>query len=205
MPPKPERRPELIRPDPERWRVFLAIELPEAVRTALQAPIDGLRALGDSLRVNSVERIHLTLHFLGHLPVEDVDALQPAVKRAVGEEPRMRLVARGVGAFPNFNRAQVLWAGIAGEDVPRLTGLQRALGEALRGAGIVPENDERFHPHLTLARVRRPIRGQALAAWQRQWLEIEFGVIPVPAVSLIRSQLGSGPPRYSQLASFSLQ
>jgi 2'-5' RNA ligase len=195
-------------PEPERWRVFFAIELPAAVRGALQPAIDDLGTLQSSLGLNAVERIHLTLHFLGHLPVPDIERLTPRVARAVAQHHRMRLSVHGVGAFPSFGRPQVLWAGVAGDDLTGLTGLQRALGQALASAGIPLEQKEPFHPHLTLARVRRPIRGagrKRLADWKAHWQDVEFGKLPVRDVRLMRSQLGAGPPRYSVLQTFSLQ
>jgi 2'-5' RNA ligase len=105
-----------------------------------------------------------------------------------------------------MGRAQVLWAGIGGADLAQLTGLQVGVSEVLRTAGIALE--DRFHPHLTLARVRRPIRGPSrklLADWHSRWREASFGEIDVTDVRLIRSQLGSGPARYTTVATFSLQ
>jgi 2'-5' RNA ligase len=192
--------------DGERWRVFLAIELPEPVRSRLREPIDGLEPLRDSLRANAVERIHLTLHFLGHIPAADVEALTPTLNDVVATDSPMELSAQGVGAFPNLGRAQVLWAGIGGPDLARLTTLQADLGSALRVAGLAVE--DRFHPHLTLARVRRPIRGPAgrlLQEWHARWRDASFGEFTVRDVRLMRSQLGAGPPRYSAIRTFSLQ
>jgi 2'-5' RNA ligase len=68
--------------------------------------------------------------------------------------------------------------------------------------------DRQFHPHLTLARVRRPIRGPArkpFRDWQQRWGGADFGTIPVDTATLFRSELGGGPPRYSVLANFELQ
>jgi RNA 2',3'-cyclic 3'-phosphodiesterase len=190
----------------ERWRVFLAIELPDAVRAQLQRPIDGLAPLEEWLRPNAVERIHLTLHFLGHIPVTEVERLTQSLAEVVGRHRALALSAHGVGAFPNIGRAQVLWAGIGGADLAQLTGLQAQLGAALKTAGMALE--DRFHPHLTLARVRRPIRGpgrKLLTEWHARWREAEFGEFRAGEVRLMRSQLGAGPPRYSPVATFSLQ
>ena len=192
--------------EPERWRVFLAIDLPGAVRARLQGPLDDLLPLADFLRVNPVERMHLTLHFLGHLPVADIDRLPARLAPVVARHPSFQVAAQGVGTFPNLGRAQVLWAGIVGAELPRLMTLQSQLGTTLRDAGLTGE--DRFHPHLTLARVRRPLRGaqrKLLTEWQARWHEPKLGDIPVNEVRLIRSQLGSGPPRYTTLSTFELQ
>ena len=189
----------------ERWRVFLAIEVPDAVREALRGPVAALQPLSGSMRINSVERMHLTLHFLGHLPRTDVEALQSALAPVVARHQRFRLAAQGVGAFPGLGRPRVLWAGVSGSDLPQLTALQTELGAALRESDL--PIDDRFHPHLTLARARRPPRDEErklLRDWSARWRTEAFGDLPVDSVELIRSQLGAGPPRYTTLATFPL-
>ncbi len=116
-------------------------------------------------------------------------------------------MAQGVGAFPAITRPRVLWAGITGADLPRLKALQAELGGALRTAGVTVDG-ERFHPHLTLGRVRRPLRAPeraVLREWSTRWDAATFGEVPVDRVRLMRSQLGGGPPRYTTLTTFDLQ
>ncbi len=190
----------------ERWRVFLAIEVPDAVREGLKEPLSALRPLSESLRINPVERMHLTLHFLGHLPRTDVEHLPQALAPVVSRHQCFCLAAQGVGAFPGIGRPRVVWAGIAGADLPRLIALQAELGGGLRAAGVTVE--DRFSAHLTLARVRRPLRAPertALRDWSARWGAASFGDVPVDQVRLMRSQLGGGPARYTTLATFDLQ
>jgi RNA 2',3'-cyclic 3'-phosphodiesterase len=190
----------------ERWRVFLAIEVPGAVREALTGPLNALQPLHEAIRINLTERMHLTLHFLGHLPRADVEQLQSALAPVVARHRRFRLVAQGVGAFPEIRRPRVLWAGIGGADLPKLIALQADMGDALRTAGLTLE--DRFHPHLTLARVHRPLKAperDLLRDWSSAWGPAAFGDIPVEEVRLMRSQLGGGPPKYTTVATFDLQ
>ena len=191
----------------ERWRVFLAIEIPDAVRHKLTSPLEALQQLHESIRINPVERMHLTLHFLGHLPRPLVEQLAPPLGAVVVRQHRFGVLAQGVGAFPTINRPRVLWAGIAGAELPALTALQTELGNALRTAGVTLEG-ERFHPHLTLGRVRRPLKPPerpVLREWTSRWGAVAFGEVPVDRVRLMRSQLGGGPPRYTTLTTFDLQ
>jgi len=192
--------------EPERWRVFLAIEVPEAVREALTGPLNALQPLHEAIRINPVERMHLTLHFLGHLPRSDVEQLEAALAPAVLRHRCFRLAAEGVGAFPDIRRPRVVWAGIGGADLPKLIALQADLGDALRNAGVAVE--DRFHAHLTLGRVRRPLRAQErtiLGDWSARWGSTLFGDTPVDRIRLMRSQLGGGPPKYTTVATFDLQ
>jgi 2'-5' RNA ligase len=191
----------------ERWRVFLAIEIPDGVRDALTEPLEALQPLHEWIRINPVDRMHLTLHFLGQLPRPTVEQLQPALAAVVSRHQPFRVTAHGVGAFPALARPRVIWAGITGADLPRLTALQAELGNALRTAGLTVEG-ERFHPHLTIGRVRRPLKGPergVLGGWSTRWVAATFGEVPVDRVQLLRSQLGGGPPRYTTLATFDLQ
>jgi len=191
----------------ERWRVFLAIEIPDAVRQALSEPLEALQPLHESIRINPTEQMHLTLHFLGHLPRPVVEALPSDLAGVVSRDHRFGLMAQGVGAFPAITRPRVLWAGITGADLPRLKALQAELGGALRTAGVTVDG-ERFHPHLTLGRVRRPLRAPeraVLREWSTRWDAATFGEVPVDRVRLMRSQLGGGPPRYTTLTTFDLQ
>jgi 2'-5' RNA ligase len=193
--------------EPERWRVFLAIEVPDAVREALTGPLEALLPLHESIRINPTDRMHLTLHFLGHLPRPVVELLPPALAPVVVRHHRFRLTAQGVGAFPALARPRVLWAAISGADLPRLNALQAELGDALRTAGLTVEGN-RFHPHLTLGRVRRPLKAPERAGlrdWSVRWGSAGFGEVPVNTVRLMRSQLGGGPPRYTTLTTFDLQ
>jgi RNA 2',3'-cyclic 3'-phosphodiesterase len=193
--------------DVERWRVFVAIEIPDHVRQALTDPLEALQPLHESIRVNPTDRMHLTLHFLGHLPRPVVEQLPSALADVVSRHQRFRLTAQGLGAFPALARPRVLWAGITGADLPRLNTLRAELGDALRTTGLTIEA-ERFHPHLTLGRVRRPLKGPErtlLREWSARWVAVTFGEVPVEQVRLMRSQLGGGPPRYTTLATFDLQ
>lgn len=190
----------------DRWRVFVAIDVPDPVRETLKEPLNALDSLHGSLRTSTVERMHLTLHFLGHLPRTDVEHLPTALAPVVSRHRRFHLSAEGVGAFPGIGRPRVVWAGIAGIELPRLVALQRELGDGLRRAGVTVE--DRFHAHLTLARARRPLRAaerSALRDWSARWESASFGDVPVDQVRLMRSQLGGGPARYTTLATFDLQ
>jgi 2'-5' RNA ligase len=192
--------------DVPRWRVFIAVTIPPEVRAELQRPVEALQPLGEATRINRVDRIHLTLHFLGHRPVAEVEQLSTRLGAATFARRRLAVAARGVGAFPSWKRPNVLWAGITGDELPQLVALQAELGAELARAGIPLE--DRFHPHLTLARVRARLVGQRrrlLDEWAAAWRDADLGEIPVDAVYLMRSELGAGPPRYSTLASFPLK
>ena len=75
--------------------------------------------------------------------------------------PPSRSPLAGGGAFPDPARAKVLFAGVetseAGQELPRLATGARA---AATKAGCEADGG-RFHPHVTLARIGRPVRPPA--------------------------------------------
>ena len=193
-------------PHDEVVRLFVAVELPEEAQEALGELSQGLRGLGiRGLRTADPRGIHLTLKFLGDVPVVQVDPIIEALVPAVGLSP-FTLEMRGVGCFPNLQRPRVLWVGVEGE-VERLLALQSAVEEALRPLGF-PAEGRPFSPHLTLARLREGVTpqerrraGEALA--RISWRE---GItIPVNAVSLMRSTLLPEGAQHTRLHLESLQ
>ncbi|MEP7151900.1 MAG: 2'-5' RNA ligase family protein, partial [Nitrospira sp.] len=71
-------------------RAFLAIEMPQDVRSALVTIQQDLkrqleRTVGGQVRISWVRpaSMHLTLRFLGDMPDESIDPLQVAIQQAV--------------------------------------------------------------------------------------------------------------------------
>jgi 2'-5' RNA ligase len=192
---------------PERWRVFLAVELPAAVMTSLMTAMDALAPLSEVVRTSPPEGIHLTLHFLGHLELDRVDAIHQAVEPVIAAQARFGVEVEGLGAFPSMTRPRVVWAGLGGADRGHLLTLQSETGKALRAAGFELE-DRAYAPHLTLGRVRRPPNAaerRALQGWQAGAGQAVGGRVPVEAASLIRSELGFRPTRYTTLRVYPLK
>ena len=166
-------------------RVFIAVNLPEAVRQGLE----GLLAKIDAKKARPVERqnLHVTLKFLGYLPPQKVEETKEQLK-ALAEFRKFDAELQGVGEFGG----RVLWVGMT-KGAEELRQLSAKLDEAL---GIT---DERFHPHVTLARNK-----ELNAAEIRQLLD-ELGKVAGPwtftvqSIDLMESRLSSKGPTYGLL------
>ena len=116
----------------EKYRLFVAIHVPDAVKARLVESQRELKtAAGDSVRWTSPEQLHLTLLFLGNVEVSELGNLQRAFENASREGERMRLSLEGLGCFPNARRPRVIWAGVQG-DVDKLKALQMELQKRLQ-------------------------------------------------------------------------
>ncbi len=184
----------------------MAIELPDELKQELVRLVDRLRADGPSIvRWVDPANIHLTLKFLDDVATERIDAVMAALSAAVGDFAPFRLVAGGLGVFPNPTRVRVVWVAVSGE-TGRLQALQGAVEEALKDQGFLGES-RFFRPHLTLARVRDRARYDERQAIGRLVAAGEFTAltkIDVDAVHLVRSRLDPGGAVYSRIGSVRL-
>lgn len=191
---------------PDHVRLFVACEVPEDVKEAIGTVIEELRQKsGNDVRWIRPDGVHVTLKFLGEVPVKKLPAIKLAIQEAVVGHQPFELEFSTIGTFGGREGLRIMWAGIAG-DVLRLEALVRAVNAALKVVGFEPERRP-FRPHLTLGRVRDEIGTR-----RRAQIEVEVGKTDVPPttwrtahVSLMRSRLTSQGAVYDVLATFPLR
>ena len=182
---------------PNPVRVFLAIELSDAVRDELTRAQRPLKAL--PVRVSWVrpENLHLTVLFLGEIVPSRVATVATILDDACAAHPPFSFEVTGLGTFGSPRRPRVIWAGVP--DPPdALRGLQQALRTDLRVAGIDVEI-RAFRPHLTLGRVRGPQGEPQLTSAVASANNTRFGEVSVQRVQVMQSQLDASGARYAIL------
>lgn len=137
-------------------RLFVALELPEDVKRSLE-PMT--RGLGD-VRWVPPDQQHLTLRFIGELDNGRLNDVAEALAMVPGTPFELRL--GGIGHFPPRGEPRVLWVGV--EKSQELARLKRRIDHALEQAGVPPEG-RKFAPHVTLARIKRPLSRDRLATY----------------------------------------
>ena len=193
----------------ETWRLFVAIEPPAPVLEAVARVQDDLKRLFPERAVRWVkpEGVHLTLKFLGNVPLSQIDSLKAALAEATSGSGHRRfdLGVEGLGCFPSIRRPRVIWLGLTG-DLDSLRALQADVEKYIAPLGYPTEKRE-FRPHLTLARASRGASRDAIAAVGRIVEKTDVGYLAdwhVGEVSLMRSQLKPGGAVYTQLGAFEL-
>lgn len=187
----------------EMWRVFVAIELPRDVRARLGEHIKVVRDSIPEARASwsREDNLHLTLKFLGDVPVTNVERLSTAASIAATKVEPFEIVVEGCGSFPPRGQPRVLWIGI---DDPsgKLSELYRGLDDECASVGFARE-PRPFHPHLTIARIRKPHGPRQLAHLHK---EIGFNreVVGVSEISVIRSELRSEGSKHTVISRHSL-
>lgn len=134
---------------PATIRVFIALAPPDDAKDELARALAPAYAAYPGMRWNRIEDWHITLAFLGELPVTVVPRLRAPLAELAAERRPLELSLRGGGQFDS----RVLWSGIAG-DVPGLHRLADDVRGLVKEAGIAYEGRP-LRPHLTLARARR--------------------------------------------------
>jgi 2'-5' RNA ligase len=178
------------------WRIFCAIELPATVRELVLRHIADLKAAVPDAHASwgREANLHLTLKFLGEVPQSSVQDFSNAVSRAVAEVKPFSIRLEQTGAFPKHGQPRVLWIGI-NDPTSKLGELHARLEEESAQAGFAKEARP-FHPHLTVARLRKPEHARTLAVAHKQ-LEFEPVVIAVAELLVIRSELSSEGSKYT--------
>ncbi len=128
-------------------RLFLALALPDALRSALAA----LRSDIPGARWVPAPNLHATLHFLGEVQAETAEALASEV-HGLAFAP-VPLAPAGLAAFPSPRRPRVLVVKLASN--PSFEALHAATAAAIARRGFVPEARP-FRPHVTVARLKNP-------------------------------------------------
>jgi len=178
-------------------RVFIGIDIDEAVRQKLVAAQEQLQATGAQLKLVEPPNVHVTMKFLGEVPEDKIGAIAEALRKAAAATGQFDIGVKGIGVFPNLRYIRVVWAGVA-EGRDEVIGLQQGIDRELGPLGFRPERD--FVPHLTIARVKTAKQKERLAAFIKEMAGTEFGTTRAQAVELKQSTLTQKGPIYTTLA-----
>ena len=100
----------------EQVRSFIAIELPREIKAELASLEERLKARRHPfVKWVDPEGIHVTLKFLGSIALATVPQIIEAIAERAQRMSPFFLQIGGLGAFPNWQRPQVVWVGIGGE------------------------------------------------------------------------------------------
>jgi len=186
-------------------RAFIAIELPREVQIRLAEIIEQFSSQGiRCVRWVAPNNIHLTLQFLGEVPLTTLNALKIALQPVAGSQEPFAINIRGIGAFPNIRHPRVIWAGL--QAPANLMTLQTLISRTIQQIGI-PVEDRPFSPHLTLGRIKRDATPVDLTTLSSALENLSVGSLAnvrAQSVTLFRSDLSSQGPTYTALGHFHL-
>ena len=187
-------------------RTFIALEMDESLQGLLGDIIRKMAQELPNLRWVDPVGIHLTLAFLGELNDEQLEEVMAAAEDAAHRASPFSYRLSGLGVFGSPRQPRVIWVGIE-ESSGRLVRLHRILNKELERRGF--EVDTRpFSPHLTLSRVKAPLKPDEQQRLQRLLASLQIAKSsPLPHVqhlNVMKSELSRTGAKYTCLREFNL-
>ena len=193
-------------------RLFLALDLPDAIRDRITLFLEGVRPFAPDARWMLPDSLHVTLKFIGEYPDSALDQLTQSLSTITAPPPQIHF--RGYGFFPTPKSARVFWIGMqAGPELPALA----ATIDATTATLGIPKEDRPYSPHLTLARgkggsgsPRRDKQDRPNQVFQHLQEKLaalpppEFGTMTPREFFLYQSHLSPKGSTYTKLSRFLL-
>lgn len=130
-------------------RIFIAVEISDAVKDELKSVQDKLNALCPKGKYTARNNFHLTLRYIGEVDTQTYYSIKRAIDECVNAVYPFTLSLDKVGSFQKKSR-HILWAGLKGE-MDSLFSLYTKLEACLSEIGLSKE-DRSYKPHITLGR-----------------------------------------------------
>ncbi|MFC1721948.1 RNA 2',3'-cyclic phosphodiesterase [Patescibacteria group bacterium] len=178
-------------------RIFVAINLPPATKKEILYWQHEINDKSLALNWTPVEKIHLTMLFLGNITEWEIKKLSGLIDDAISEFRPFSLNLRRFGVIKRQGRPSVFY--IKPRGCRRLTILQTKIAEAAKQENIGKISRRSFQPHITLGRFRSgEIDRKLLSRWRRQKVDINFSV---RSVDIMTSDMSLRPSQYTKLHS----
>jgi 2'-5' RNA ligase len=184
----------------EHARLFIALDIPDAVRDAVE--VWQVRACDDpAIRPVAAENLHLTLCFLGSVHLGQMAEVAATVVNQNADPVSMRFT--GVSGRP-LRRPGVIALEV---ESSRAAKLQATLASELAVEGLYAAEHRPFWPHLTVARVRNESgkrRPQRLGRRPEELPDELMQPFDAVRLALYRSNIRSDRSHYVSLAELNL-
>lgn len=171
-------------------RLFIAIEVPEEFKNYIASLQDEIKT--DFIRASYPKEFHLTLLFLGDVDESKLDDIKTKLQSVRFDS--LDLTFDKIGVFPSQNYIRVVWLGI--RESEQLAKLAENVSAALEW-----KLDKKFHPHITLARVKH-INEKEQFNKILTGIKIEAKSFEINSFKLIKSTLQKEGPIYEVVEEF---
>jgi 2'-5' RNA ligase len=179
-------------------RLFVAIELSDAIRKSLQDLQETFRAQTPQLNWTRPQNLHLTLKFLGEVRDKDVPKLSEALATVKASGP-IEISATHVQCFPPSGPIRIISAGMP--RVPTLLRLASDIDDACFQVGF-PKEARPWTPHVTIGRAKAPLRPALRARLSPAAGQLPSATMRVDRFALISSKLTQAAASYATVAVF---
>ncbi|MFH1905463.1 MAG: RNA 2',3'-cyclic phosphodiesterase [bacterium] len=184
-------------------RSFIAVNISAKIRNKLEKIQDDLKESSAVLQLVRPENIHITLRFLGNVPVESIKDIQNAIEESISGFKIFSVSFETIGVFPNPEYPRIIWVGIE-KGREELSLLNTKIENSLSMFSLHQEN-RKFQPHLTIARVRSGKNRNELVNTLEELKNIKLGEMFAKKICLMESMLKPQDAQYNTLKTFLLK
>ncbi len=183
-------------------RFFIALEIPEENKGQFQTIQDSLHALIPQARLTAVDKIHLTLAFIGEQPDTLKNPLISTIQKAVLDIKPFEVTPAYIDGFPDIHHPQVLWVGVKG-DIDKILLIHERMEDELKYLQL-PIDERRFIPHVSIAKVNNLQIERPLEENLQKIMATNFQTIRIVSIKLFESLPYGGFHRHNTLAEVKL-
>jgi 2'-5' RNA ligase len=183
-------------------RMFIAVSLSPSVLPSIEKMMRILQANVEGVHWVEPKNLHITLKFLGDVPLNDLPQLIRAVTQSVETTPSFDLAFHGFGVFPSRASPKTIWIGCR-EGSEELGQIAERINEGLLPLGF-PREARRFSAHLTIGRIKRAVQHSPLIPLLDEQQDRSFGSCSVSEVQIFSSELTRRGSIYDELAAIPL-
>lgn len=184
-------------------RFFIALEIPEEHKPQFQAIQENLRKLIPEAKLTDLDKIHLTLAFIGDQPDQCKNKLIEVLKEAAREISSFEITPAYIDGFPNIHQPKVLWVGVK-EDIDKIYIIHERIQDGLLDLHL-PADERRFIPHISIAKLNSGFQiDRGLERKLEEIMALHFEPIQISSIKLFESIPQDGFHKHNTLAEVKL-
>lgn len=184
-------------------RFFIALEIPEENKLQFQAIQKNLHTLIPQARLTDLEKVHLTLAFIGEQPDQLRDELVEIINFAAQNVPSFEVTPAYIDGFPNIHKPSVLWVGVKG-DIDKILLIRERIKDGLKNLNL-PADERRYIPHITIAKLNNHLKvTKSLEVNLEKLMTMPFDPIRISSIKLFESIPSDGFHKHNTLAEVKL-
>lgn len=184
-------------------RFFIALEIPKKNLLQFQSIQLKLHKLIPQARLTTLEKIHLTLAFIGEQTDQLKDTLTEVIAESVQGISSFEVTPAYIDGFPNIHHPQVLWLGVKG-DIDKILLIRERVKDGLENLHL-PADERRFIPHITIAKLNNHYKvSQQLEVSLEKIMAQVFDPIKITSIKLFESVPEGGFHSHNTLAEINL-
>lgn len=185
-------------------RFFIALEIPKENLAQFQSIQNKLHTLIPQVRLTNLDKVHLTLAFLGEQPDELKDRLITIIQQATKGVPPFEVTPAYIDGFPNIHHPNILWVGVKG-DIDKILLIREGIKDGLENLHL-PVDERRFVPHISIAKFNDQFSvDRNLEVGLEKIMTIHFDPIQITSIKLFESIPQEGFHQHKTLAEIKLK